>query len=93
MPLPFHKFARTESIEVCRGCIYLNEVNLIEVVAKCSPKKSYKLQIYFIGSEIFSDELKPDFTSWMSCITTKITYYDYCRLFKRIKGYRKKVWK
>ncbi len=59
-----------ESIKVWCGDFYLNETELLEVVAKCSSKKFYELKIYFIcrvyGPELefFSEELEPVFVSW-----------------------------
>ncbi len=63
-----------ESIEVWGGGYYLNEVKLLEVVAKYSPKKFYELKIHFrwrFESEFFSEELEPAFISWANRIPQK----------------------
>jgi len=65
-----------ESIKVWCGTGYLNEVELLKVIAKCSPKKFYKLRIIYIrlsliDSELFSEELEPIFISWANRIPQK----------------------
>ncbi len=58
-----------ESIKVWCSHDYLNENELLEVITKYSPKKFYKIKIFwmnsrFVRSEFFLKELEPVFISW-----------------------------
>jgi len=61
-----------ESIEVWCGDIYLNEMKLLEVVAKCSPKTFYELKIFYVDNEeFFAEDLEPVFISLANRIPRK----------------------
>jgi len=67
-----------ESIETWCGEFHLNEVKLLEILAKYSPKEFYKLRIHFsdteysrIPLEIFPKELEPVFICWANRIPQK----------------------
>ncbi len=74
-----------ESIKVYCGNRYLNEKELLEVVAKCSPKNFYELKMYnYSPSKLLSEDLESFFTSWgnrisqkpLTLITIKNSYRD-----------------
>jgi len=61
----FNNCQQLESIRIaCDN--YLNESNLLEIVAKCSPREFHELKIDYGGYqvELFSIELESIFTSW-----------------------------
>ncbi len=76
-----------ESIKVWCGLDYLNESELLKVVAKHSPKKFYKLKIFYKNygePELFSEELEPVFISWANRIPQKslsLFIKDYTKIF------------
>ena len=75
----FNGCQKLESIRVNCGEYYLNESNLLQTVAKCSPKNFFKLKIFWddyedIGLELFSEELEPVFTSWANRFPQKSLY-------------------
>jgi len=64
----FNSCQQLETIGVWCGEHYLNEVELLEVVVKYSPKNFYELKINYIGhTELSPDELEPIFTGWANC--------------------------
>ena len=66
----FNSCQSLETIKVWCGERYLNEIRLLKVVAKYSPKRFYELRIYFADDsfEFFSEELEPVLISWANRI-------------------------
>ena len=65
--------SKLESIGTWCSNYFLNENESLEIVVKYSPKKFYKLKIYYVDErpELFLEELESVFTSWENRIPQK----------------------
>ncbi|CAG8525507.1 5809_t:CDS:1 [Funneliformis caledonium] len=75
---------RLEGIEVWCGSDYLNEIELLEVVVKYSPKTFYNLSLFYTSkslSNLLSKGLESFFTSWKDRTPQKSLNFSFKNMY------------